>query len=63
MCINGYLTNMATKLDTLVRTNIHLTERIRRWLREVQARTGCPPAVTVRRVLDEAMAADKSKHP
>jgi hypothetical protein len=50
---------MNTDDDKLRRTNIHLSERIRKWLRVVQKRTGAPPAVTVRRILDEAMERDK----
>jgi len=50
---------MNTDDEKLKRTNVHLSERIRKWLRVIQKKTGCPPAVSVRRILDEAMERDK----
>ena len=59
VCTGEYLNDMNTDDDKLRRTNIHLSERIRKWLRVIQKKTGAPPAVTVRRILDEAMERDK----
>jgi len=57
--IGAYIDDMNTEDDKLKRTNVHLSERIRKWLRVIQKKTGCPPAVSVRRILDEAMERDK----
>jgi hypothetical protein len=53
---------MNTDDEKLKRTNVHLSERIRKWLRVIQKKTGCPPAVSVRRILDEAMERDQKKN-
>jgi hypothetical protein len=61
VCIGAYIDDMNTNDERLKRTNVHLSERIRKWLRVIQKKTGAPPAVTVRRILDEAMVRDQQK--